>query len=366
MSEKKKMNVAFAAIDSYIESHIVKPTETLNNGRNMVEWGAGNCYPEYLLSLYDETPTLQAIINGNVDYISGDDVLLREGLTLNAKGETAREMVRLCALDKELFGGYALQVIRAIDGTIAEIYHLDMRYIRMNKEANVFYYSEKWGKSRTSDVVKYPAFMPNIDWAALDDEQRLENASSILFVKDVNKKTYPTPKYSAAVKACEIERCIGEYHINSINNNFSGSVIFNLNDGVPDDPQKEEIEKDFNEKFCGHDNGGRVMLSFNSDKDHAVTITEPRILDFSSRYDALQKYSRQQLFTSFRANPNLFGIPTENLGFSSEEYESAFALYNKTQIQPIQDTIISSFERIYGEGVIEIKPFTLQSNTKNV
>jgi len=80
----------------------------------------------------------------------------------------------------------------------------------------------------------------------------------------------------------------------------------------------------------------------------------------------LQKYSRQQLFTSFRANPNLFGIPTENLGFSSEEYESAFTLYNKTQIQPIQKTIISSFERIYGEGVIEIKPFTLQSNTQNV
>ncbi|MGD7407521.1 hypothetical protein ACQCP7_25950, partial [Ralstonia pseudosolanacearum] len=81
------------------------------------------------------------------------------------------------------------------------------------------------------------------------------------------------------------------------------------------------------------------ILSWNANKESAATIESVKIEDFGARYDALAKRCRQEIFTAFRANPNLFGIPTESLGFSSEEYESAFKLFNRTQIRPCQRKI---------------------------
>ena len=364
-NQTTKVPVSFAAIDPYIESHIVKPTETELKGKEMVEWGDQNSYPDYLLELYNNCPTLRSIINGNVDFISGDDVILNSNKPLNSRGETARDIVRSLAQDKEIYGGFALQIVRAMDGTIADIYYCDIRFLRANKDCNVFYYSEDWGTFRRSNVIKYPAYMKDLNWAAMDEEQRKQNASSILYVKDTHTQTYPAPLYAASVKACEIERCIDDYHLNSINNSFTSSVIINMNSGIPEDAVKEEIERNINEKFSGHQNGGRIMTSWNKDKDHEVTITSPKVEDFGARYDALSKHSRQQIFTSFRANPNLFGIPTENLGFSSEEYESAFKLYNRTQIQPIQKQIVEAFEKILGNGILTIKPFSLEGATED-
>ena len=357
-----KATVQFAAIDPYIEKHIVKPTETLVKAKDMMQWGDNNAYPEYLLELYNSVPTLRAIVNGNVDFISGDEVISK--VALNAR-ESARDIVRSLALDKGIYGGFALQVIRAKDGSIAETHYIDLRFLRANKDCNVFYYSEDWGKFRTTNVIKYPAFIKDLKWNEMTQEQRDANASSILYVKDTHTQTYPAPMYAASVKSCEIERCIDDYHLNSINNGFASSMVVNFNNGIPEDKMKEEIEKNMNEKFAGHQNAGRIMLSWNKDRTHETTFATPKVEDFGEKYQSLSKHSRQQIFTAFRANPNLFGIPTENLGFSSEEYESAFKLYNRTHIQPIQKQIVEAFEKIYEPGVMTIVPFSLDGKTED-
>ena len=102
------------------------------------------------------------------------------------RGDTIREQVKDIAKDFEIYGGFALQVIRNLAGEVAEVYYIDMRYLRTNKEGDVFYYSEKWGKSSRTDMVVYPAFLPKIEWEKLSDEERNRHASSILFVKNVH------------------------------------------------------------------------------------------------------------------------------------------------------------------------------------
>ena len=124
---------------------------------------------------------------------------------------------------------------------------------------------------------------------------------------------------------------------------------------------KEELERQANEKFSGTSNAMRIMLSFNEGKENATTIETPKVEDFGERYRALAQSVRQQQFTAFRANPNLFGIPTENLGFSQEEYEAAFRLFNRTVVRPFQRLICDAYDRIYGEtGVLTITPFSLE------
>ena len=378
MSSTKQNNsrrsaFSFAAIDSYLETNIISPVEKVLAGRDMVEWGTRNAYPDYLLDLYNNVPTLRSIINGNIDYVAGDDVTimpLQEEFTnqeMNMRGDTIREQVKDIAKDFEIYGGFALQVIRNLAGEVAEVYYIDMRYLRTNKEGDVFYYSEKWGKSSRTDMVVYPAFLPKIEWEKLSDEERNRHASSILFVKNVHTQVYPAPLYAASVKACEIERLIDEFHLSDINNHFVSSAIINFNNGDPGQEIKSEIERGFNEKFCGASNGGRVAFSWNPNKESATDIVEFKMEDFGERYKALSQHSRTQIFTSFRAIPLLFGLTSEaNTGFSTEEFEQSFKLYNRTQIQPVQRMICDAYDKIYGQrGVLTIRPFSLGGDTED-
>ena len=370
-TSKERAKFSFTAIDPYIETHIVSPTEKRIAGKDFVEWGTNNLYPEYLLDLYGNVATLKSIIDGCVDYIAGDDVTIlplranMEGV-MNAKGDTIAEQVRDIAKDYELYGGFALQVVRGRDGLPSEIHYIDMRFIRMNKECNVFYYCEDWKRKGKKGVFVYPKFMPEIaeKWASMTDEERNLHASSILFVKDIRTQVYPSPKYAASVKSCEIERCIDEFHLNAINNGFTGSYIINFNNGQPATPEiQEEIEDNFNEKFSGHQNAGRIAFAWNESRTTATTIEQVPVQDFGEKYQSLERASRQRIFTAFKANPNLFGIPTENLGFSSEEYESAFRLFNRTQIRPIQRKIADAYDKIYGKkGVLTIVPFSMDED----
>ena len=372
-NEPRRTNVRFAAIDQYVESNIVSPVEKLVRGRDMVMWGDGNIYPSYLTELYRNVTSLHSIIDGDVDYIAGDDITLTlpadkyptfaDG-TMNRKGVTIREQVKDVAFDLDLRGGFALEIIRNMRGEVAEVNYINLEYLRTNKECDKFWYYEDWRKIGLKDAVVLPKFSALVSerWEKLDEEERKRNLQSVLFVKNTRNQVYPAPKFAAAVKACETERCVDTYHLNAINNNFEGSIVVNMNNGVPSDEDQAEIEDNFNEKYCGKDNAGRVVLSFNEDRTHEVTFATPKVTDFGDRYRALQEHCRQQILSAFRVSPNLVGLPTAT-GFSTEEYEEAFKLYNRTQIRPAQRTIIEAYEKVFGQtGVLTIKPFSLEGD----
>ena len=366
-----RARISFAAIDPYIDTNIISPVEKFVSAKDLMEWGTRNSYPDYLLDLYNNVPTLRAIINGNIDFIAGDDVSilpltqhLPNGI-MNNRGDHIREQIKDISKDYEIYGGFALQIIRNLIGEVAEVYYIDMRFLRTNKEGNVFYYCEDWSKSVRKDVVVYPAFIPNLNWDALDDEARNRNASSILYVKNVHTQVYPAPLYAASIKACEIERLIDDFHLSDINNHFVSSAIINFNNGIPDDDVKEQIEREFTEKFCGASNGGRTAFSWNPNKESATDIVEFEVKDFGERYKTLSDHSRQQIFTAFRANPNLFGIPTEGNGFANEQYAESFKLYNRTQIKPVQRMIADAYDKIYGQPkVLTIVPFSMDGESE--
>lgn len=371
-TENVRANVSFAALDPYIESNIVSPKETLIHGKDMVEWGDGNMYPDYLISLTETVPTLRSIINGTVDFIAGDNVTIIPLNPLwpigqmNGRGDMISEQVEDIARDQMTFGGFALQVIRGRDGRVAEIYHLPMRFLRANKECDVFYYCEDWQKRGRKDTIVYPAFIPGLEekWFELDDEARNSHASSVLYVKTDHTHTYPVPVYGASVKACETERMIDDYHLNAVANGFNPSMIINFNNGIPTDEMKEEIERNIDEKFGGPQNAGRYILSWNPNKESATTFEVPNITDFGEKYKALAETCRERIFTAFRAYPNIFGLSTAT-GFSIEEFDSAFKLYNRTMVRPVQRMIADAYEKIYGQkGVLNITPFSLDGTNE--
>lgn len=360
-NESRAASLSFAAIDRYIERNIVAPTEVQRGGTGWVSWGENNSYPDYLLTLYKDVTTLHSIVDGCVDYTVGNGArttLL--GGRMNRRGETVDDIVRQLAWDKFVFGGMALQVIRNGQGKVSELYVVPLRFLRTDKENNTFWYSEDWGRSWRTKAVVYPRFIPGVNTVR-------EHASSILFAKGVDFQTYPAPYYAAAVKACETERGIDDFHLGALDRSFMGSYMINFNNGIPTDEVKDEIERAFSAKFAGHQNAGRVAFSWNRDKDAATTIEKIDVEDYGEKYRTLAEHSRRQIFAAFRANANLFGIPTESNGFNAEEYESSFKLFNRTMIRPVQRQIADMFDRVAGVyGSLEIRPFTMDGDGEEV
>lgn len=255
-----KVKLSFAALNPYVETNQIKGVEKEVSGQGMVWWGQNNHYPAYLNDLYNNVSTLQAIINTCVDYTVGDGV---ESTNAYINNEDAENIIFEIAKSYFIYGGFALNILRNRLGEISKVCVMDFKKIRSSKDGKALYYAENYSEKQYSRYkwVKYPRFNP--------EEKQM---SSIYYYKNSKYTTYPIPTYGAAITACEIEKSIDEYHLNSINNGFMGSVIVSLNNGVPTDEVQEEIEKMFNEKFSGKDNAGRIVISYADDKDHQATM----------------------------------------------------------------------------------------------
>lgn len=326
-------------------------------GRDYINYGEDNNFPEYLWSLYNRSALLQSIINGTADYVYGNGVVMHwSGMfpnsEVNKDGDTIDDIVKRIATDYMIFGGFCLHVIKNQYGNISEIYWIDMRNIRLSEDKKIAYYSDRWNKYRCN-VIEYELFDPN----RTDQRQFI-----YYFNGHLTRGVYPTPRYIGALAAVETSCEIGRYHLNNIINNFTPSVLISFNNGVPSETEKGKIEDRLKEKFAGTGNAGKFMVSFNEDKDHETTIS--RIADdgLDKKYEALVESTRKEIFISFRATPALFGLNPENTGFSKQEFLESFELYNKTVVQPIQKDIERAFGKIFNmSDIMKIDKFTLES-----
>lgn len=351
MEEKNNIALRFSAIDPVMVKSIPEPIERENGSKNFVNWGVDNAYPMFLYDLLEKCATLSAIVQGIVDYVKGNSV----SSTIMTQ-EEAEDFIEKSVTDYLTFGICYWQVIRNMGGKVQKVQWLDARYVRMDKDCNLFFYSEEFGKKYgRQKAVVYPVFNPD----------RID-PSSVFYIKaPLSRGVYGTPVWSGAIKEAVTQTKISDFHLNEINNNFMGSAVISFNSGQPTDEQKKEIEKLVAEKFSGNENAARFLLIFNDSKDNAATVERLSSDDFDKRYESLAKSVREQLFISFRATPSLFGLATADNAFNSEEYEQSFKLFNRTTIRPIQTKITSGLSKIFGRDVMSIEPFSLVENTED-
>ena len=346
----------FSLLDSQVK---VVPTfvEKVNTSKPYLNYGVDNQFPQYLWDLYLRSALLQSIINGTTDYAVGNEIIYNQDTIIqrlkeeaNKDGETLDDVIKKIIADYLIFGGFALQIIYNKIEEISEIYWLDFRNIRLNKDSDKAYYSEDWVR-HANDYLEYNLFNPD----------KKKGTCIYYFKGHLSRGVYPIPKYNGALAAIETSTEISKFHLNSILNNFSGNFIINFNNGQPTEDVQDTIERKLKSKFAGADNAGKFMVSFNDSKENAVTVERIQDDNFDKKYEALKNSTFKEIFIAFRAIPQLFGYSLEGTGFNKQEFIEAFELYNKTMVQPIQKDIIRCFNKIFGvQDSISIVPFNLE------
>lgn len=343
MSDKK---ITFSVIENE-DNAIPEPIEKSVSGKDYLFYGEDNLYPELLFGCYDNCTMLQSIINGLSDYIAGSGIT--EDFDVTSKGDKCSELLKKVALDYIIFGAFSIQVRRNSYGDVVALDYVDVSKIRLSEDEKTVYYCRKWSKY-ARDIRKYDRW-----------DKGLKQSNSVFYYKNPKSRgVYGTPIWKAAIEDALTAIEITHFHYSAIRNNFVPSAVVNFNNGVPTDEQQDEIEAKLNEKFSGSSNAARLLVSFNDNKDSAVTVERLSEDGFDSKYQALRDSVRDNMLTAFRASGQLFGVLPEQTGFNSVEYLNAFALYKETVVKPLQQEIEDAFKRLgyditLNEFVVEFK-----------
>lgn len=346
----------FSSIEKEIVSAIDRGIEKKENtGTKFVIYGEKNRYKEYLYDLFADNANLQSIIQGTTSFCTAQ---VESPVKFNEYDENADVMAKLIA-DYLLFGEAYILVCKDSNYNVKQIYWVDAQYIRVDKDEQAYFYSEDWNNKSVGRVktIVYPKYIKGG-----------KDFKSIYSIKTPQSRgVYGTPLWKSAVKSVVIENKIDEFHLNNISNGFFPSAIINLNNGVPQDEIKAQIETDFMEKFCGAENAGRFVLSFNDSLQNKTTIEKIETNDFADRYNALATTARQKIYTAFGATPNLFGLPTETTGFNTQEFSEAFKLYNASMVMPIQNRMKRVLETIYErEDIVTFGIYSIDSEEEEI
>jgi predicted transcriptional regulator len=314
----------------------LQPVFEERKGKDYIEFGLENNYPNYLINLYCDSPKHGAIIKGKTNYIYGKGF---DGVKVeaNTKGESFNQLLKKSIGNDELFAGYYLQVIYNLLGQVSDIYHIEFAKVRTNKSLSKFYVKDKWEDTKEK-MRCYDAFNPK--------QVDKENPSQILFVKQQNPKSevYPLPNYFQGLNYIESDIQVSRHILGNAKDGFVATTLINLNGGEPQEEQKAAVERDLKKKFTGSE-GDRVVIMFNSSKDNSAEIV-PLSSTMLTKEDFtnVNNLITQEIYACHQVtSPMLFGIKTEGQLGGRSEIRDAYEIFNNTYVNERQQ----AFEEVF-------------------
>lgn len=358
-------------------------------GKDYIEYGTENwknLYPQFLIDLYYNSSTHAAIVNATAEMIGGKDLIasdedtnldayvrLKKFLKSANSKESLHQVIKKVAFDFKLQGAYALHIIWNRERTqIAEVYHVPVERVRAGRpnemgQVDTYFISADWSNTRTHKPYPISAFNRNDRTAT----------SQLLYAGSYspNMDIYHTPDYVAANNWALVDQKVAEFHLNNIENGFSGSYFVSFANGIPTQEERMQIERSLVEKFTGASNSGKFILSFSEDRTRTPEITPISVSDADKQYLALQELLVQNILTGHRVtSPMLMGIKNDTgLGSNVDELNSAFNFFLNTVIIPFQLNIKNTLQTIFSVNdmdlpveFVQLKPITLEFTSEDL
>jgi hypothetical protein len=332
-----------------------------------VLYGDNNQMPMYLISRYNNCAIHKAVIISKREQIMGDGMVSLNNpmatINLINPKENVEEVMRKCALDLLLFGGYSLNIIWSRDRkTISEIYHIDFSRVRCGKinpekdEIEKFYYSADWGNIKKFPVQEYDAF-----------HQEDGEASQIYYYKQYSPSNsyYPQPDYSGALAAIEIDVNIKEFHANNLKNGMIPSLWINMNNGIPGEEEQRLVTRALESQFTSVNNAGRPIISFNESKELSPEITQIETSGNDQYYTVIYEDILRSILSAHRVSSGeLYGISTAGKLGTRNEIVDHSEYFRKMVIQPYQKELLGTFDKLVSlkhqkPTTFEIKPLSI-------
>ncbi len=167
-----------------------------------------------------------------------------------------------------------------------------------------------------------------------------------------SEDVYPLPDYQACSTYIALDTEIASWHLNSVKNGFTPSMMINMI-GVPSDEEMKQFQRKLEEQYSGSANSSKIILTLSEDEAQVPIITPLTLNDSDERYKDLAQQVKEQIIIGHRASSTVVGVATAGkLGTSSEVIE-AEAMFQHNVIDQYQYLLESQYNRIMNLNGIE-------------
>lgn len=318
-----------------------------------VYYGEDNMFPNHLLALYNYSPITRACANATIYGVKGKNLLVKEGnpnaIAMANRSETVYEVFEKCVTDRIIFGGFALNIVKANDGSIAEFYHTDFSRLRAGKEdmfgnVGTYYYSIDWKGTQMNPQKWKPVEMPSFNMVSEEG-----GPSQIMYTKRYAPQMsyYPPPDWVASITTAQLDLEIRNFHLNNTQNSMMPSVAVSFTNGVPSEEERDMLYRQLEAKMTSTNNAGRFFLFFSENPETKPEITPINNNASDAWYVNMAPQIEQTCLTSWGiTSPMILGIKTQGQLGGRAEMLDAYDLFLQTRIIPVQEEMMKVFEKV--------------------
>ena len=369
---KKKKTLSNGLYSVKFEKHIANTPIERDSHQGWVNWGKKNLYPQQILDLVAQSPTLNACIKFAVTSLVGNGVdwdAMDMEQTMPNYRYGWNTLIKRLATDYFTFGNFAIQVIKNRGGKDYSFYHVPMESVRyapydIDGLVTEYYVSADWSSVSKNPPVKIDSLVMRSD-----GEWNVPMGKPYLFVPDAYNylsSVYPTPCWTSSLKAVQAECEMLNFDLRSASNVFCPAGALSMPPAESDE-QRNAIIKEVQSMFSGADGAQQLMISFRNDStDEPVKFTP-----FTASVDNVDLFSSSndrnidRILSAFSIpSRSLIGLPLSNVGFSSESaiLASAYNLYQILAGNEARDAVVGVLNECFrANGIdveLQLKPIT--------
>lgn len=336
-------------IQDFNAAYVPQYQEVIKN-KDWVYYGEDNLFPNHLLALYQYSALNRACLNAIAYGVRGKSISnsLGQEMIMANRTETLYQVFSKCVLDKVIFGGFALNIVKSNDGGIAEFYHTDFSKLRAGKadqfdNIHEYYFSADW-RNTTLNQNKYrPIKLPSLDLLNSDEP------SQIMYFKQYSPgmSYYPPPQYLGGLTTIQLDLEIKNFHLNNMQNSMMPSVAVSFTNGVPSEEERDIIYRQLDAKYSSSNQAGKWFLFFSENPETAPVITPIPNNASDAWYSQMYPQIEQTILTAHRiTSPMILGIKEAGQLGGRAELLDAYNLFLEIVIKPIQEELIDEFEKV--------------------
>lgn len=351
--EKKEKKIVSSVDASFREVDFIEPIEKIDR-KGWVTWGVKNLYPQFLLSLYYNSPIHGGIVNNKVTFISSGglkysgtpeqfDAINKNGI----EKYTLDELVEMYSFDQEISESY--YILCKLDKLTGRwnLSHLAFELMRPNEYENKFYYSENWGTNNQSyEKTKYKEYTSIFNRTS-------ETTECVLFVKKKSRQYtlendkltlgyFPIPAYSGGIDSIKTDIEINFFRLSEVTNGYKGGTLISLNNGKPASTEEaDKIVKDLKLNASDKRKQGGIAVTFANGKEQEPSILQLNGNDLDKRYESTEQGLMQKIMIAHSViNPKLFSVVSNS--FVDADLQKDFQLFQQTYVKGRQKNIEDS------------------------
>jgi len=391
---------------TFIDGTNVVPKIRIAKGKNYIPWGDANSvnsnnYPDKILSLYNNSPIHQNIINLKRHQIVGSglsfdpkDPKAKETAeflsNINSDGHDMQEILQFIATDLVLFNGFALLLTFDTKWeTIQEVRHVEFNNLRCalptpTGDIPGYYFSYSWNAYKPVRV-----YIPKFSTLIVEQNKKaykqamqdftennklvdknlllgLDN-TLIFYYKGFNNNCfyYPLPTYCAGITSIEATSYANQVALNTLKNGMSTLLHIHIPKLMDMEGQRRAF-RDLGASYAGAKNSGKPFITFgkSAEADDKPTITPLPVSEMDKRYIVVNETSIQATMSCHGiTHPMLVGIAVGGKLGLVNEIQNAQILFYYNVIQPLQHVItkqlnkLTSFNKLSTLSIYDNNPF---------